>query len=135
MDEEDYICNNLFRQIMTKKKEQSLSWEAFQSLGNPDNVEDETLSESKVEESNSAYASFVVRIVLKRMGGGKKASVIKGIDLDDDELKKLSKGIKSLCGVGGSAKNGEIIIQGDKRERIKDYLISKGFSNTKLSGG
>ena len=72
----------------------------------------------------------VVRIQLKRLG----ASVVSGIPLDEDELKDLARGLKQKCGVGGSVKDFNIEIQGDKRNILKTELEKKGFT-VKLSGG
>ena len=49
-------------------------------------------------------------------------------------VQKLGQKIKSLCHVGGTAKKGEIMIQGNVREQVYDYLIKNGY-NAKLSGG
>lgn len=121
---------------MSKNKSKSLSWDAFQALGNPDNPE---LKEEKQEEQVNAenYNHLMeVRVWLdKKNRGGKKATLIKGLDLDDDQLKSLGKKIKSHCGVGGAAKNGEIIIQGDQRKKVLDYLLGNGYQKTKLAGG
>lgn len=67
--------------------------------------------------------------------GGKTASVIKGFVGSDDELSILAKSLKALCGSGGSAKDGEIIIQGDHREKMLQWLLKQGYSKTKKSGG
>ena len=75
-----------------------------------------------------------MRIQLKRLGGGKMASVVSGIPLDEDELKDLARGLKQKCGVGGSVKDFNIEIQGDKRNILKTELEKKGFT-VKLSGG
>lgn len=76
----------------------------------------------------------VVRISLKRLGGGKMASVVSGIAMDEDELKDLARTLKQKCGVGGSVKDFNIEIQGDKRNILKTELEKRGFS-VKLAGG
>lgn len=76
----------------------------------------------------------VVRIQLKRLGGGKMASVVTGVPLDEDDLKDLARSLKQKCGVGGSVKDFNIEIQGDKRNVIKAELEKKGYT-VKLSGG
>ena len=76
----------------------------------------------------------VVRIQLKRLGGGKMASVVTGIPLDEDALKDLARTLKQKCGVGGSVKDFNIEIQGDKRNILKAELEKKGYT-VKLAGG
>jgi translation initiation factor 1 len=76
----------------------------------------------------------VVRIMLKRLGGGKMASVVSGIPLDEDELKDLARALKQKCGVGGSVKDFCIEIQGDKRNILKTEREKKGYT-VKLAGG
>lgn len=77
-----------------------------------------------------------VRVWLdKKNRGGKEVSVIKGISGTDEELKTLAKELKTKCGVGGSVKDGEIIIQGNHRDKIISILSGKGYSNVKKAGG
>ena len=62
------------------------------------------------------------------------ASVVSGVPLDEDDLKDLARGLKQKCGVGGSVKDFNIEIQGDKRNILKTELEKKGYT-VKLSGG
>lgn len=63
----------------------------------------------------------------KKNRGGKVATLIKGFEGSDEDLKDLAKKLKNFCGVGGSAKDGEIIIQGNLRHKIMDFLIKEGY--------
>ena len=77
----------------------------------------------------------VVRIQKQTSGRkGAGVSVISGLDLSDEELKKLAAELKKRCGCGGSVKSGMIEIQGEKRDLLKQLLEQKGFT-VKLSGG
>ncbi len=70
----------------------------------------------------------------KKNRGGKVATIIKGFEGTDNDLKALAKQLKTLCGVGGSAKDNEIIIQGNFRDKIMDFLIKDGYKIKRVGG-
>lgn len=63
--------------------------------------------------------------------GGKVVTLIDGFSGTEADLEKLGKELKAYCATGGSAKNREIIIQGDNREKVFQWLIKNGFKKTK----
>lgn len=71
----------------------------------------------------------------RKQRAGKEVSLITGFVGTDEDLETLAKTLKTKCGVGGSAKDGEIIIQGNHVDKILKILIDSGYRNTKKSGG
>ena len=63
--------------------------------------------------------------------GGKTVTLVKGFVGTEEDLSTLGRMLKSKCGVGGSAKDREIIIQGDFKQRIIELLKAEGYTQTK----
>jgi translation initiation factor 1 len=71
-----------------------------------------------------------VRLDTKQRAG-KAVTLVTGFIGKEDDLDDLGKKIKNFCGTGGSVKDGQIIIQGDQREKVLQWLLKGGFKNTK----
>ena len=96
---------------------------------NPDfsyETEDEELRETIAKEKQNLRVS-----IDKRNRGGKVVTLITGFTGTEDDLKDLGKLLKTKCGVGGSAKDGEIIVQGDFKVKVAELLKKEGYIKTK----
>jgi translation initiation factor 1 len=109
-----------------KNKEDGLIYSTNRDLSFDQNNNEEAATPAPAEQN--------LRIHLDRLGGGKLVSRVTGFTVKDEDLEKLGKELKQKCGVGGSIKNGDILIQGDHRDKILQILEKAGY-RAKRSGG
>jgi translation initiation factor 1 len=70
----------------------------------------------------------------RKQRAGKEVILIEGFTGTEDDLKDLGKLLKSKCGVGGTVKDNEILIQGNFKDKIYDLLVKEGYTQTKKKG-
>jgi translation initiation factor 1 len=72
-----------------------------------------------------------IRIRLETRKFGRPTTIIDGID-NSSNLASIAQKLKSFCACGGTSKNGQIMLQGDHRERVREYLIKTGYSEENI---
>ena len=73
-----------------------------------------------------------LRVQIEKKGrGGKTVTIVRGFVGKDDDLKSLARLLKNRCGVGGSTKDGEILIQGELKEKVLGIRRESGYTNSK----
>jgi translation initiation factor 1 len=112
---------------MAKQKLNSFSALVYST--NPDTkLDDDTIPENETVEK--AKQKLRIRLETKHRGG-KAVTVVAGFIGTQEDLEALSKKLKAHCGTGGSAKEGDILVQGDHREKVKTYLLKEGYKDVK----
>lgn len=110
------------------KTNMSSNWQdSLQSLLNSGNLPE---GEERVTTENTEAPKSKDRLVIsmeKKGRGGKIATIISGFTLERTELEALATTIKTRLGTGGSARGGEILVQGDRRDDVKKLLVSLGY--------
>jgi translation initiation factor 1 len=87
-------------------------------------------TEENKETLTPAQQKLKVRLDTKHRAG-KAVTLVEGFVGKEDDLEKLGKTLKGYCGTGGSAKDGIIVIQGDQREKVMQWLLKNGYKQAK----
>lgn len=118
-----------------KKKDEHDDWKSRLGMVYSTNPDFEYETEGDQEEETLPANQQDLRVMLdKKNRKGKAATLVTGFVGTDDDLKTLGKMLKTKCGVGGSAKEGEIIIQGDVRDKVLTLLKEAGYKAKKAGG-
>ena len=81
------------------------------------------------DSSEAVVQKGALRVLLDKKGRkGKVATIIEGFEIDDTEVEKLASELKRKIGTGGSSRGGEILLQGDWRQKVIDLLKEKGYA-------
>lgn len=88
--------------------------------------------EQEEDAATLAPAEQILRVTLdKKQRAGKVVTLITGFVGKEEDIQKLGKELKTKCGTGGSVKDGEILIQGDYKEKVVKWLLDWGYKRTK----
>jgi translation initiation factor 1 len=90
--------------------------------------------EDEVQETLAPGQQNLRVLIDRKQRKGKSVTLIEGFVGSEEDLNELARLLKNKCGVGGSAKDGEILIQGEVREKVMDILVAAGY-NVKRVGG
>ncbi len=91
--------------------------------------------ESFVEQETLLPAQQKIKVRLdKKHRAGKAVTLVEGFSGKETAREDLGKKLKTFCGTGGSVKDGEIIVQGDNRDKVLQWLQKNGYTNAKKIG-
>ena len=102
--------------------------DALAALSGLPEASPELEKQTSVTTAKTAKTTTTLHIVVEKKGrGGKVATIVEGFECPDDEIDDIARDLRKRLGAGGSARGGEILIQGDRRDDIAAILREKGF--------
>ncbi|MDE6341643.1 MAG: translation initiation factor [Muribaculaceae bacterium] len=106
-----------------------MDWkEALSQLGGlPEGESAETVSASGPDEEKPCQKGALHVLIEKKGRGGKTATIVEGFEIDDEQVSSIASEMRRKLGTGGSARGGEILIQGDRKADVMAFLKGKGF--------
>jgi len=116
---------------MAKKKMKKLDLDGFVFSTNSNFEFDDNIEEDETLKPNQQK---IIARLEKKGRAGKTVTIVEGFVGSEEDLKDLAKTLKNKCGTGGSVKDGEIIMQGDVRNKVVEILKKESY-NVKRSGG
>ena len=93
-----------------------------------------SFDDDEQEETLDPYKQSLRVLIDRKQRKGKSVTLVEGFVGSTDDLKDLGKLLKSKCGVGGSVKDGDIIIQGEVRDKVMDILKAEGYIVKRVGG-
>ncbi|MCK9401790.1 MAG: translation initiation factor [Chitinophagaceae bacterium] len=112
---------------MRKKNKPDLSGFVFST---DPSFQFEAADQPEPETISAAHQKLRIRLDTKQRAG-KAVTLVTGFTGKRDDLAILGKQLKNFCGTGGSVKDGEIMIQGDQRDKVLQWLLKNGYRDTK----
>lgn len=91
--------------------------------------EEQAEFESKEKKSDTISQKSALHVVVEKKGrGGKTATIVEGFEIPDEAVDDIARKMRKKLGTGGSSRGGEILIQGERREAVMDFLREAGFT-------
>ena len=124
----NYFCTNPIAVYDMKKND----WKERLNIVYSTNPDFEYFTDEKEENETLPKQQQKLRVSIeKNHRGGKTVTLIKNFIGTDEDIKELGRLLKTKCGVGGSVKDGEILVQGEFKEKIIELLKKEGYTQTK----
>lgn len=87
----------------------------------------EDVAKEPTPKTSTVQTAPILIVQDKKGRKGKTATIIEGLELEDEKVEELAAELKKKLGCGGSVRDGEILVQGEKGKEIKEFLLNKGY--------